>query len=255
MMIQKCEDMSLAERLFSGWQETMIWSCLQGVMGSVYAAGASGVMAALGDFCFFAGVPEESLARFCPPECSGRTRILVPRDLEWAKTIELAYGGHAERSARYAFRKDSPCFDRDRLEGFSRALPESVSLWEIDGEWYEKCLESGWSRDFVSLFGSYDRFAKMGLGIVAVKDGEILSGASSYSAYHGGIEIEVDTRADQRRQGLARACAAKLILLCLERDLMPSWDAANPASAALAEQLGFRRAGEYPVYFVEEENA
>ena len=26
-----------AARLFGGWQETMIWSCLQGVMGAIFA--------------------------------------------------------------------------------------------------------------------------------------------------------------------------------------------------------------------------
>lgn len=251
-MIQKCENMSLAERLFSGWQETMIWSCPQGAMGAVYASGDASVLAALGDFCFFAGAPEEALARFCPPECSGGIRILVPRDTGWSEVIESAYGSRGVKGTRYAFRKTCRGFDLRRLEAFARTLPQGVSLRELNREWYEECRKDGWCRDFVSLFGSYERFTQMGLGILAVKDGEILSGASSYSAYHGGIEIEVDTREDRRRQGLARACAAKLILLCLERGLMPSWDAANPASAALAEQLGFQRAGEYSVYFVEE---
>ncbi len=230
----------------------MIWSCLQGVMGSVYVAGDSGAMESLGDFCFFAGEPEESLLRFRPPECQGKTRILVPGNADWAMAMESVFGSRAEKGIRYAFHKGETHFRRTRLEAFARALPQGVVLREIDRAWYRKCLEQDWCRDFVSLFGSYERFVQMGLGVLAVKDGEILSGASSYSAYRGGIEIEVDTRADQRRLGLARACAAKLILLCLERGRVPSWDAANPASAALAEQLGFRRAGEYCVYFVED---
>lgn len=52
------------------------------------------------------------------------------------------------------------------------------------------------------------------------------------------------------RRGLATACAARLLLACLERGLYPSWDAANPASAALAEKLGYRPAGAYVTYAV-----
>ncbi|MCI8713242.1 MAG: GNAT family N-acetyltransferase [Ruminococcus sp.] len=48
------------------------------------------------------------------------------------------------------------------------------------------------------------------MGVVMEKDGEIVSGASSYSSYVRGIEIEIDTREDYRRRGLAyiwgRAC-------------------------------------------------
>ena len=86
---------------------------------------------------------------------------------------------------------------------------------------------------------------------MAVRDGEVLSGASSYSVYDGGIEIEIDTREDCRRRGLAAACAARLILACLDRGWYPNWDAANPASAALAEKLGYRVARAYAAYAVE----
>ena len=85
----------------------------------------------------------------------------------------------------------------------------------------------------------------------ALRDGEVLAGASSYSSYPGGIEIEIDTRKDQRRQGLARACGARLMLECLERGLFPSWDAANKTSAHLAETLGYRFREEYVVYELE----
>ncbi len=68
-----------------------------------------------------------------------------------------------------------------------------------------------------------------------------MAGASSYSVYHGGIEIQIATQKAYRRRGLATACGAKLILLCLERGLNPSWDAHDLRSVALAEKLGYRR--------------
>ena len=83
---------------------------------------------------------------------------------------------------------------------------------------------------------------------MALRGAEIVAGASGYSVYDGGIEIEIDTREDCRRQGLATACAARLILECLRRGLYPSWDAAHLHSLRLAEKLGYRFARAYACY-------
>ena len=100
----------------------------------------------------------------------------------------------------------------------------------------------------VALYGDYAQYRERGLGAVILKDGEPVSGASSYSGYLGGIEIEIDTRTDYRRRGLAYICGAKLILDCLERGWYPSWDAQNLWSVALAEKLGYHFDHEYVVY-------
>ena len=63
-----------------------------------------------------------------------------------------------------------------------------------------------------------------------------------------GGEVEVDTAPEVRRQGLASACAARLVLTCLEQGLYPSWDAHTRVSLALAEKLGYHSAGEYRTY-------
>ena len=64
----------------------------------------------------------------------------------------------------------------------------------------------------------------------------------------GGIEIEIDTKEECRRRGLALACGARLILECLDRGLYPSWDAANLDSVRLAEKLGYRFDRAYTAY-------
>ena len=86
--------------------------------------------------------------------------------------------------------------------------------------------------------------------MAALKDGELAAGASSYSRYIEGIEVQVDTKKEHRRKGLAYACGAKLILECLERGLYPSWDAQNLWSVALAEKLGYHFSHEYIAYEV-----
>ena len=110
------------------------------------------------------------------------------------------------------------------------------------------CRNNGWANDLVSQFKDYDTYRKLGLGVVVLKDGELVAGASSYSRYNEGIEIEIDTREDHRRKGLAYVCGAKLILECLKKSLYPSWDAQNKWSVALAEKLGYHFSHEYTAY-------
>jgi len=237
--------------LFSGWQETMIWSCLQGVMGRLYTDSPDhpqAAMAILGDFCFFAGVPNMELAAYKADWCSQDFIIMTALSPEWFALIEDVYGKKAKKVSRFALKKEPDVFDRDRLGCFVETVKKEFTLRLIDRELFAYCREQGWSRDFVSLYADYDEYARIGLGVVALKDGVPVSGASSYSSYRDGIEIEIDTREDYRRQGLATACGAKLILECLDRGLYPSWDAQNRWSASLAEKLGYHFEREYTAY-------
>ena len=79
------------------------------------------------------------------------------------------------------------------------------------------------------------------------------AGASSYTWYPGGIEIEIVTRQDVQRCGLGSACASQLILNCLDRGLYPSWDAANKTSLHLAESLGYAFSHEYAAYWLKKQ--
>ena len=84
--------------------------------------------------------------------------------------------------------------------------------------------------------------------MVILKDGSIVSGASSYSRYLEGIEIEVDTVESERRKHLATIVCSALILRCLKEGMYPSWDAQNMDSVHLAEKLGYEFDHEYTVY-------
>lgn len=240
-----------AAPLFEGWQETMIWSCLQGVMGTVYADSPKrpvSAMAVLGDFCFLAGVPGKE---FILSECTyGKEgfMIMVPRDRAWGNMIEEVLGDEAKKTVRYAIKKEPDVFDREKLRAFAEAVPAGYELQMMDEELFRFCGETKWCKDWVAQYKNYTEYQKHGLGAVLLKDGEPVSGASSYCGYLGGIEIEIDTRSDYRRKGFACICGAKLILECLKRGLYPSWDAQNKQSAALAEKLGYHFDHEYTVY-------
>lgn len=253
-MITRLENPADAAELFETFHDTMVLSCLSGMMGDVYAVAEwplCSAVAVLGDFSFFAGQPSEELLRFQPagqPYC-----LLTPQNDIWAAEIRRVFGKAVSPRTRYAFYRDASGFVPKKLQEMAALLPEGVVLSPIDDALYVRCLSEEWARDFVSNYESPEAFARMGVGFLALRDGEVLAGASSYSSYPGGIEIEIDTRKDQRRQGLARACGARLMLECLERGLYPSWDAANKISVHLAETLGYRFREEYTVYQWEKE--
>lgn len=247
-MVYKLNNPSSAAALFDGWEETIIWSCVNGTMGAVYSDNtekARSAMAHLGDFCFYAGVPNTELVRFKPDE-NKHFMIMVPQNNEWADMIKNCCV-NIKKVTRYATKKEKDIFDKAKLTKAAKP-PDGFELQMIDKDLYNKCRENAWSRDLVSNYGSYGEYEKLGLGAVILKNGEIISGASSYSSYNGGIEIEIDTKEKYRRRGLAYVCGAKLILECINRGLYPSWDAQNLWSVALAEKLGYHFSHEYKAY-------
>lgn len=252
--ICRLSDPAPAAPLFAGWgsEETMVTSCLEGVMGDVYAdspVSPNSAMTVLGDFTFFAGAPSREMVSLRLNMLrEGETPILTPQSDAWHPIIEEVLGNRGKAGERYAIRKEPDCFDRAHLSTLIAELPRGFDCRAIDRELYEECRRNVWSRDFVSLYQDYGEFSRLGLGYVAVTDGRIVSGASSYSRYRGGIEIEVDTEIGFRRRKLATVCAASLILACLDRGLYPSWDAQNRHSVALAEKLGYHFNRAYRVY-------
>ncbi len=237
--------------IFKDWNESIIWSCVQGVMGDVYKNASNDAAAAvLGDFAFYAGKPCEELLKFKPEGCRQDFIIMVPQNDEWAKLIETCCQDKAKKVSRYAIKKEKDIFDKHKLKQATMDLPDGYELKRLEENEFIFCQNHKWANDLVSQFKDYNMYKKLGLGVAALKDGELAAGASSYSRYIEGIEVQVDTKKEHRRKGLAYACGAKLILECLERGLYPSWDAQNLWSVALAEKLGYHFSHEYIAYEV-----
>lgn len=250
-MIYETKQTKKAAPLFKDWQESLIWSCLQGVMGTLYVDSPkrpASAMIILGDFCYLAGKPDSRFILHKPYP----GMIMVPQDDAWSRLIEDCGGGkipyEIKKVTRYAIKKEPGVFDTKKLQAAAASLPEGYTLKLMDETLFHYCHKTDWCRDWVSQYDSYALYQQYGLGAVAFKDGVPVSGASSYSGYRGGIEVEIITHEDHRRKGLAYACAARLILECLKRDWYPSWDARTKWSAALAEKLGYHFDHAYTAY-------
>ena len=201
-----------------------------------------------GDFCFIAGVPNIELVKNIPAGFPSKCIFMIPHNDEWADLIEQTYKDMCCKFMRYALKKENGVFNRDRLRSFIDKLTPEYQIRKIDETLFNKVLAEEWSADLCSQFKDYAEYEKLGIGFAALHNGEIVSGASSYTVYDKGIEIEIDTKSEYRRKGLALACASRLILECLDRGLYPSWDAANKESVALAEKLGYHFDREYVTY-------
>lgn len=246
--VYELKDTSKVTELFEGWQETLIYSCLQNVMGKVYVTDTKNPVSAfayVGCFVFFAGKPDRDLVRNQPRGFV----IMVPQNEEWSALIEECYPT-AKRVKRYATKKDT-IFDVGMLRREINKLPSEYELREIDSAIYDMCPGNPLTADFVSAFENKAQYLKIGRGMVILKDKKIVAGASSYTRYDKGIEIEVDTAESERRKHLATIACSALILKCLEEGLYPSWDAQNMNSVHLAEKLGYEFDHEYTAYEVE----
>ena len=246
-MFYELKDTSKIKGLFDGWNETLIFSCLQNVMGTIYVTNPEqpkSALAFVGCFGFYAGIPDRELVMNKPEGFV----IMTPQNNEWTALIEECYP-LAKKVTRYAIKKGT-AFDRAMLKNEIMKLPAGYELRKIDADIYEQCLENPATEDFVSAFESKEKYLRLGRGMVILKDGKIVSGASSYTRYNEGIEIEVDTIEAERRKHLATIASSALILNCLDEGLYPSWDAQNMNSVHLAEKLGYEFDHEYIAYEV-----
>lgn len=250
-VMERLADPAEAKPLFENWQETVIWSALDGTMGDIYANGARTVAAAvLGDFAFITSptMDEDAIQSFLSAlkAATDHALILVAANEALFAMCKMLLGD-VKTGIRYAIKKEPDAFEPEKLQRFVEALPEGYTLSGMTPKiWAQILKKKDWMWDFISNFPDYDSFMEKALGVFALKDGEIVCGASSYSAYKGGIEIEIATHKDHRRKHLARTCAAQLILNCLKRGWYASWDAANSMSAGLAQQLGYHFSHTYP---------
>ena len=148
------------EELFRNWDETIIWSCLDGIMGEIYTNSPKddAAMAILGDFAFYIGNPSEDLLKFKPESCKQDFIIMVPQNDKWASLIEKCYGKNAKKVTRYAIKKEKDIFDKEKLQKAVSELPEGYELKLMGEEEYMLCKKDIWSKDLVSQFSDFNSY-------------------------------------------------------------------------------------------------
>jgi hypothetical protein len=242
--------------LCEGNEQDEVWSCIQGYMGRAFVDDIDNPRCAkllVADFCFLFGYPSnDQVARdiviHMEEDC--KHKIIDVKNEKWGQLIEEIYDTRHRKFSRYSMKANKEDFNVNKLTAYAESIPEGYVMKEIDEELYHKVFKKDWTLDYCSNFSSFKDFQLNGIGYLILLKDEIISGASSYSCTKGSISITIGTEQEHRRKGLALASASKLILECLQKNLYPSWEAANTNSIALAEKLGYTLVGEYFVYAI-----
>lgn len=248
------EKRQIIRPLCSGADGVLVNGAVQGYMGRVWVpefTNPSYCLIHLGDFAYLFGICPKGeqameLKAALYRECG--SDFITPSDERWAEWLEESFQGEYRILSRYAMRRDRNHFSEKDLEGFSKNLPAGIRLKKIDRRLYHLVLKEDWSRDFCSNFETPEEFERDGLGFVAMDGRKIVSGCSAYGISQGMFEIQVETKKEYQRKGLALACSARFILTCLEQGIYPNWDAVSLQSVGLAEKLGYVFDREYKVY-------
>ncbi|MGZ9585829.1 GNAT family N-acetyltransferase [Paenibacillus marinisediminis] len=241
--------------MFEHMPTMIMLSSLQGHMGTAWVDDLSNPTVAqviVGVCIFYAGDPNAEAAEELLLHLPEDSLVIVDSD-EWKERIEAVHYQHKhsiEKLVRYAFKKDPAHLDRKHIQSFLSALPEGYELRKIDHSIASDPSLHKLSEDFTGQFNSIEDYLHRGIGYCILHEGQVVCGASSYSIYDHGIEIELATHPEHRRLGLATAATSALIVDCLDRGIYPSYDAANAVSAALAQKLGYILHGSYDTYYI-----
>ncbi|RSK03753.1 GNAT acetyltransferase [Streptococcus gordonii] len=236
-----------AKNLFKSWSKNMVLYGLDAGLGEFFMnASETSCLYQLGNFIFPAGQVDLDFWQDYSSQYGLADKIIISEDFSWQEFLDSQSG--LERFTRYAF-SDRADFDTEDLEKWLSRLPANYYLSPINEESYERLAEEVWSQDLQGDFSDFDQFqAEGGFGFLLYSGEEIIAAVSTGLVYHGALEIEIATKSDYQRQGLAKILGAQMILEAQKRSLFPLWDAHNEASKKVAESLGYQCLGAYPAY-------
>ena len=224
-------------------KDTLLLSGLQGHLGRAFLSDQKkSSLVIVQGFIFLGGEPDEAFFRQAMA-CDPGWFLTFSGSKEWL-AVAAAWGANIAMT-RYDI-ENPAAFDREKLQ--KMALPPSgFEIRRADEKLYRQCLSLPWGNDVVSAYQDYDDFLAHGSAVFALEGDRIVAGCGAYAHADGQWEIEIDTHPDYRRRGLAAACGAAFLLLCMEKGITPHWDAMTPISLSLAKKLGFGKAHPYLV--------
>lgn len=228
-----------------GSGEALVRGAMEGAMGTVWAPDMQNIpycLIVVGDFAYLLGLPPRGAGALDLKSQiyeSASHACIYPQNEQWRDWLEEEFCAKLRTSARYSLRVGEDGFDPNVLKGYEKAIPQGFAVKRITQKLYRRLMKEEWSRDLCMGFENYEHFREHGFGFAAVKEGLAASGCVAYGAGGGMMEVQVKTRKEHRRQGLALACSAAFVLECLDKDRIPIWNATNQQSVELALKLGY----------------
>jgi len=245
----------------------MLASALSGAMGVAWADDADDPHVAHLSIYFhlLAGDPHHPAARNLVSRLPQPATVIIPQTQPWFELLQSVWQRALEPVER-TLMAPPPEWDTEALQRKIERLPDRFDLQRpahsdlAELLAFDNLLAVCYSDPAELIDRGVCRFVQRGTsGSVAAAcstaavSSPLPPGASSFLAGpddHALAEIEVSTASIFRRRGLGSACAAAVILDCLDRDVTPCWDAFNPESRALAQSLGYVDPKPYTAFFL-----
>lgn len=238
--ITKIEDLNKIAYLFDDIRFYMGKSVLEGIMGTAYVDDLMNPKFAIliiNSYCFISGTVKKEILRDILYEL--KEYKIIPDNVNKA-IIKKEFSNYFNEKNRYSFYKETN-FDSEKLEQYIKKLDSNYKIIEINNTIADEMR----ANKFINITNNYQ---ENGVGCCCVTDNKIIGVASSNIVYKNGIEVNIKVDENFRQKGIGTALASYLILMCINRNLNISWDAANLISVELAKKVGFKYYGSYCIY-------
>ena len=157
--------------------------------------------------------------------------VVIPESDAWETTL-AHWLGEADRGDRWGLSHEK--LDIEHLRSIRQQIPDGYEIRELTGN--RELMKKGGGG---TAYTSESQLLEHGIGFCVIWKEEVVATALSLTNSKTAIEITIGTDKPHRRKGLAAAVGSALIVDCLEREIQPHWNAANPESVRLAKELGY----------------
>lgn len=205
-------------------------------------------MIAHGSFIRFAGIPEDSKKAIGIISNLNKPFFVQPSPTQWIRLLEIVYRQNLQKTKRYKF--SSTYLSESHLASVLKQSPWKDAVQRLNKQHVEKLYEDEWGKYHFMNCTYPDELVEKGMAYCIQIKEEIVSCCSSVLVSSDGYEVNIITKPGYRKQGMAKAVAARFLIECLAINKEPHWDAANDSSKQLALQLGYEFSGEYELYYV-----
>ncbi|MAT97079.1 MAG: hypothetical protein CL608_08055 [Anaerolineaceae bacterium] len=222
---------------------------VEGQMGQAFVddlAQPTSYHVVIGPFHYFAGSSDAPQAQTMMADFPAYN-LLMPSAPGWAELARQQFGDALQTNMRHSFSSDS--LSTDHLNQMLNDSSFKGKIVALNATAASQLSATSQLYFDLADFDSAEDFAARGLGFVALVEEQPVGIAYSSLVCSQGIEISIFVDETHRRQGIATALGASLLLACLTRGLHPNWDAANPESVKLATKLGYSSLDSYEAYF------
>jgi GNAT superfamily N-acetyltransferase len=203
-----------------------------------------------GPFFYFSGKPDGAAGQEMLANIEPYT-LFMPSAPGWVEAAQMIHAQNLIELDRYSFSPHK--LSTQRLDQLYVTSPFRGNIQPMSAQFVTQFADQFWGTEHfidLSMYDSPEDFALRGCGFYLANGDELVAAAYASLACSLGLEVSIYVAEAYRRRGIATALASRLLIWCLERDLEPHWDAANPESCKLALKLGYSPLGAYKAYYL-----